>query len=62
MICLYFNRWFQKAALKETKETLRDEKRLEELNQLKEKSEIHKIKRDFIEGMHFTSNLFQSMN
>ncbi|KAL3982429.1 LIM domain family protein [Acanthocheilonema viteae] len=39
-----------KAALKETKEALKDEKRLEELNQLKEKSEIHKIKRDFIEG------------
>ncbi|EJD74924.1 LIM domain-containing protein [Loa loa] len=39
-----------KAALRETKEALKDEKRLEELNQLKEKSEIHKIKRDFIEG------------
>uniref|UniRef100_A0A2K6W109 LIM zinc-binding domain-containing protein n=2 Tax=Onchocerca TaxID=6281 RepID=A0A2K6W109_ONCVO len=39
-----------KAALKETKEALKDEKRLEELNQLKEKSEIRKIKKDFIEG------------
>ncbi|CAG9538916.1 unnamed protein product [Cercopithifilaria johnstoni] len=39
-----------KAALNEKKEASKDEKRLEELNQLKEKSEIHKIKRDFIEG------------
>ncbi|VDK81555.1 unnamed protein product [Litomosoides sigmodontis] len=47
-----------KAALKETKEALKDEKRLEELNQLKEKSEIRKIKRDFIEGK--TKNEFEN--
>uniref|UniRef100_A0A1I8ERX1 LIM zinc-binding domain-containing protein n=1 Tax=Wuchereria bancrofti TaxID=6293 RepID=A0A1I8ERX1_WUCBA len=39
-----------KAALKETKEALKDEKRLEELSQLKKKSELEKIKKDFIEG------------
>ncbi|KAK6110691.1 LIM domain family protein [Brugia pahangi] len=39
-----------KAALRETKEALKDEKRLEELNQLKKKFELEKIKKDFIEG------------
>uniref|UniRef100_A0A914ZIM7 LIM zinc-binding domain-containing protein n=1 Tax=Parascaris univalens TaxID=6257 RepID=A0A914ZIM7_PARUN len=39
-----------KAALTETKEAVVDDKRLEELNELKAKSEIAKIKKDFIEG------------
>ncbi|VDM48144.1 unnamed protein product [Toxocara canis] len=39
-----------KAALTETKEAVVDDKRLEELEELKAKSEIAKIKKDFIEG------------
>lgn len=39
-----------KAALSEAKETIKDDSRLEELSELISKSEIAKIKQDFIEG------------